>query len=108
MTETELPFAVAAAVRVPEQADFDPVAYLHGLAAAIEADGPRIYEGTRVVGVDRDGVRIADGSRVRCERVILATHMPFLDLGGLFARAEPKRSYGVTARIDGPIPSRCT
>ena len=106
VTETELPFAVAAAVRVPDQADFHPVSYLRGLADAIEADGPRIYEGTRTVGVDGDSVRTAAGNRIRCERAILATHMPFLDSGGLFARAEPKRSYALTARVDGQIPEQ--
>jgi glycine/D-amino acid oxidase-like deaminating enzyme len=106
VTETELPFEVAAAVRVGDQADFDPVAYLRGLAGAVEAQGQRIFEDTRVVGVERDAVRSAAGHRVACERVILATHMPFLDSGGLFARAEPKRSYATTARIDGPIPQQ--
>ena len=95
-----------AAVRVPEQADFDPVAYLHGLAGAIEAGSQRLYEESRAVAVDGDGVRTAAGHTVRCERVILATHMPFLDLGGLFARAEPMRSYGLTARLNGPVPQQ--
>ncbi len=93
VTDTELPFDVAAAIRVPHQADFDPVAYLHGLADAIDRDGQRIYEESRAVAVDGDGARTAAGHAVRCERVILATHMPFLDSGGLFARAEPKLSY---------------
>jgi glycine/D-amino acid oxidase-like deaminating enzyme len=104
VTETELPFAVAAAARVSHQADFNPVDYLHGLADAVDHGGQRIYEGTRAVGVDRDAVRTADGHRVSCERVILATHMPFVDSGGLFARAEPKRSYALTARLDGDVP----
>ena len=103
VTDTELPFDVRAAIRVPDQADFSPVAYLDGLAEALDADGRRTYEQSRVVAVDRDGVRTAAEHHVRCERVIVATHMPFLDLGGLFARAEPKRSYALTARLNGPV-----
>ncbi|HEX2128115.1 MAG TPA: FAD-dependent oxidoreductase [Solirubrobacterales bacterium] len=104
VTDTELPFPIAAAVRVPGQADFNPVRYLQGLADAVDDDGPRIYESTRAVDVERDAVITAAGHRVACERVIVATHLPFIDSGGLFARPEPKRSYAVTARLDGPVP----
>jgi len=106
VTETELPYEVAGAVRLTNQADFDPVPYLRGLADAIDADGRRVYEDTPVVAVERDAVRTAAGQRVRSDRVVLATHMPFTDTGGLFARVEPKRSYGITAHVDGPTPQQ--
>ena len=45
--ELDLPFPVAGAVRFDEQAEFHPVRYLDGLAAALR--GP-LYEDTRVTG----------------------------------------------------------
>ena len=41
--ELDLPFPVAGAVRFDDQAEFHPVKYLEGIAAALE--GP-LYEGT--------------------------------------------------------------
>ncbi|MFL5871733.1 MAG: FAD-dependent oxidoreductase, partial [Solirubrobacterales bacterium] len=102
--DTDLPFAVEAAVRFEDQAEFQPVAYLAGLARALEERGGRIYEHTRVVGADGGGVRTEDGRAVSARHVILATQIPFLDRGLFFARAHVERSYAVSVRVRGPIP----
>jgi Rieske Fe-S protein len=36
--------------------------------------------------------------------VVVATHLPFLDAGGFFARAHPYRSYAMAVRTAGPRP----
>jgi nitrite reductase/ring-hydroxylating ferredoxin subunit len=54
--------------------------------------------------VSGDRVRTATGSSVRAERIIVATHLPFLDRGLFFARAHVERSYAITARLTGPVP----
>jgi glycine/D-amino acid oxidase-like deaminating enzyme/nitrite reductase/ring-hydroxylating ferredoxin subunit len=102
-SDTELPFEVPAAVRLGDQADFDPVAYLDALVDVVENAGGRIHENTRVCHAVGGVVKTAEGHTIRCQRTIIATHMPFVDRSGLFARAEPKRSYSVTARVDGPV-----
>ncbi|HSI81905.1 MAG TPA: FAD-dependent oxidoreductase [Solirubrobacterales bacterium] len=102
--EAGLPFATAGAIRARDQAELDPVAYLEGLAAELDRDGPRIYERTAVVGLTGDGVATAGGLRVRAGHVIVATQLPFADRGLLFARAKPSRSYALTARLEGPPP----
>jgi glycine/D-amino acid oxidase-like deaminating enzyme/nitrite reductase/ring-hydroxylating ferredoxin subunit len=101
---TDLPFEIAAAVRFSDQAELHPLKYLDGLAAAIEGTEPRIYERTRAIGVSGDDVLVEGGRRVRAERVIVATHLPFLDRGLLFARAKPSRSFALTVRAEGPLP----
>jgi glycine/D-amino acid oxidase-like deaminating enzyme/nitrite reductase/ring-hydroxylating ferredoxin subunit len=103
----ELPYPVAAAVRVTDQAEFHPLRYLHGLAAAAADRGAGIYEGTRVVSVDQgDPVKIEteDGVVVRARHVIVATHLPILDRGLYFARTHPERSYVLLARLRGEGP----
>jgi glycine/D-amino acid oxidase-like deaminating enzyme/nitrite reductase/ring-hydroxylating ferredoxin subunit len=103
----ELPFPVAAAVRLERQAEFHALRYLHGLAEAAAARGCEIYERSRAVEVNQGEpcrVRTAGGVTLRAERVIVATHLPFIDRGLYFARTYPQRSYALLAHLRGPVP----
>ncbi len=106
-TDTDLPYPVAGAIRVDDQAQFHPRRYCVGLAAAIAADGVPVFERTRATSIDEgdDGCRVATASGVvTAAHVVVATHLPFHDTGGFFARAHPVRSYALSARLDGPVP----
>jgi glycine/D-amino acid oxidase-like deaminating enzyme/nitrite reductase/ring-hydroxylating ferredoxin subunit len=99
--ETPLPFPVAAALRLENQAQFHPRRYLLALAATIPGDGSHVFENSRVQRV-RHGEPcevIADQGVVRASDVILATHLPILDSGLLFTKAYPHRSYAVAAPL---------
>jgi glycine/D-amino acid oxidase-like deaminating enzyme/nitrite reductase/ring-hydroxylating ferredoxin subunit len=101
--ETDLPYPIAAAVQFERQAEFHPVKYLEGLAAALEAEGVRVCEATRAVSVSAGSpcrVRTESGRTVTAGSVVVATHLPFLDRGGFFARCHPERSYVVAAPYD--------
>ncbi len=101
-TTTELPFDVQAAVRFDNQAQFHPRQYCLALAAAIVAAGGRVHEGSRVVDVDDRKpcvVRFADDVELHANHVVVATHLPFLDRGGFFAKCHPTRSYALAARL---------
>jgi glycine/D-amino acid oxidase-like deaminating enzyme/nitrite reductase/ring-hydroxylating ferredoxin subunit len=95
---TELTFEVAGAVRFDGQAEFHPYRYLRGLLEAAEREGVSVFEATRAVGLDSEGVRTESGALVRAQRVIVATHIPFLDRGLFFARTHPERSYAIAVR----------
>lgn len=103
-TETGLPFEVQGAVRFDEQAGIQTVAYLHGLAAAVESHpNGSVHEHTRVLDVHESGGVTSvetDRGTVTAGHVVLATLAPILDRGGEFARMEPSRSYGIAARVD--------
>ena len=74
-----LPFDTAAALRFPDQAQFNPAKYLVGLAPAVEAAGGRIFENTRVTAIDRGRrwrLTAADGV-LDVEHVVVATNIPF-------------------------------
>jgi glycine/D-amino acid oxidase-like deaminating enzyme/nitrite reductase/ring-hydroxylating ferredoxin subunit len=103
-TQTGLPFEVAGAVSVPDQAEFHPVKYLRAIAAWLERDGTPVYEATRALAVAGGSVKTEGGPQVRAERVIVATQLPFLDRGLFFARAHVQRSYALTARLAGGLP----
>jgi glycine/D-amino acid oxidase-like deaminating enzyme/nitrite reductase/ring-hydroxylating ferredoxin subunit len=106
-TITDLPWQVAGAIRVEDQAEFHPRKFLLAIAERIPGDGSHVFEETRATGV-KDGeparVETGQGESVVADHVIVATHFPFLDRGGFFARMHPERSYGlgVYARGEGP------
>lgn len=101
--ELELPFRTHGAVRVDDQAQFDPVTVLHGLADAAVRHGATIFENTRVTGVEGDVVHTSHGD-VYADRVVLATGTPVLDRGLFFARVQPERSYALAFEVSAPIP----
>jgi glycine/D-amino acid oxidase-like deaminating enzyme/nitrite reductase/ring-hydroxylating ferredoxin subunit len=102
--DLDLPFHVEGAVRFDDQAEFHPVRYLDGIAAALE--GP-LHEGTMATHVQGGRVRTAVGATVTAEHVVVATHLPFLDRGLYFARCHPERSYVVAGRTDHPPAGMC-
>ncbi|MDF2976953.1 MAG: glycine/D-amino acid oxidase, deaminating [Actinomycetospora sp.] len=105
-TDVGLPFAVAEAVTLADQAQFDPMPYLADLARELHDRGHAVHENTRVRSVSLLGApRLrTDHGVVRAERVVLATGVPILDRGLYFARVEPGRSYAQAVRVDGPLP----
>ena len=99
--ETPLPYGVAGAVRLDDQAQFHPRKYLLAVAATLPGDGSHVFEETRVQDV-RDGdpcrVETARGI-VRARDVVIATQLPILDRGLFFAKAHPHHSYAVAAPL---------
>lgn len=106
-TDTELPFDVVGAVKVPDQAQFDPMDAVEALVEDAADAGAHICENTRVRSVARRRGHVdvaTDRGTIRADRVVLATGMPILDRGGFFARLEPLRSYAAAYEVAGPIP----
>ncbi|HEX2087026.1 MAG TPA: FAD-dependent oxidoreductase [Solirubrobacteraceae bacterium] len=110
--DAPLPFPVAAAVRVDDQAEFHPRRYALALAGAIEQLGGQVFERTRVVELDdaaRPRLTAASGATVEADHVVVATLMPIFDRGLFFVRCTSMRSYAIAARslsgtgIDGML-----
>ena len=122
--EVPVPVETEGGVRFPDQAQFDPMRYLQGLAADLPGEGSSVFERTKATDLEtgrRPVVRTTttdgedggdsgdDGSgdndghgtagAVRAENVVVATHFPFADPGFFFARMYPKRSYLLAARV---------
>ncbi|PSO74333.1 MAG: FAD-dependent oxidoreductase [Cyanobacteria bacterium QH_8_48_120] len=100
--ETSLPFSVAGAVQFENQAEFHARKYLLHLAQGIPGNGSHVFEDTRVKTVDEGNpcqVQTSKGT-VTAQDVIVATNLPILDQGLFFAKAYPKRSYLIGAKID--------
>ncbi|MGW0549642.1 FAD-dependent oxidoreductase [Streptomyces altiplanensis] len=100
--ETGLPFPVAGAVRVEEQAQFHPRKYLYALLADLERLGGQIFEESRVVGLEEgEPCRLTteDGRTVTARDVVVATHYPVFDRSLLFARLKPHRELVVAGVV---------
>jgi glycine/D-amino acid oxidase-like deaminating enzyme/nitrite reductase/ring-hydroxylating ferredoxin subunit len=104
----DLPFGIKAAIRLDDQAEFHPRKYLLGLAETLEGRGVQVFEKSRATGVseDADGCTVSvTGGKVTARHVVVATHYPFLDRSGFFARLLPQRSYCIAVRVSGAMPS---
>lgn len=95
------PIPVRSLLTVPNQAMFDPFAYLRSLAGAFSAMGGRIYEESRVIAVSTQSVATETGS-VHAPFVVIATHFPIINFPGwYFLRARQQRSH-IMALWDAP------
>ncbi|WNE94982.1 FAD-dependent oxidoreductase [Streptomyces luomodiensis] len=104
VTETGLPYPVAGAVRIEDQAQFHPRAYLLALAEDLRARGGRIHEHTRATGLAEGTpcrVTTESGAVVTAGDVVIATHYPVFDRALLFARLATHRELVVAA----PLPA---
>jgi glycine/D-amino acid oxidase-like deaminating enzyme/nitrite reductase/ring-hydroxylating ferredoxin subunit len=102
VTQTGLPFPVAGAVRMENQAQFHPRKYLLALAADLTRRGSQIFERTRATGLDEGDpctVSTEGGQTITARQVVVATHYPVFDRALLFARLEPRRELVVAAAI---------
>ena len=99
--ETPLPFETPGAIRFDDQAEFHPRKYLLAVAEAVDGDGSHLFEETRALDVDpgrRPRVETERGE-ITADQVVVASHFPFFDRGGYFARMHPKRAYLLAAQV---------
>lgn len=109
--DADVPFPYHGGVRLPEQAQFDPMEFLDSLATELLDRGGRLVEGTRVRRVSSRGGKVAvhvnDAAQrdieLQAGKLVLATGVPILDRGGFFARVKPSRSYCLAFKVPGNI-----
>ena len=91
-----LPFPVAGAVRIEHQAQFNPLKFLSAISKNLN-----IYENSAVLELRPDGAVTAHGV-VSADKIIVATHFPFLNKhGSYFLKLYQHRSY-VLGLKNGP------
>jgi glycine/D-amino acid oxidase-like deaminating enzyme/nitrite reductase/ring-hydroxylating ferredoxin subunit len=105
-SDVDLPYPVAGAIRMEDQAQFHPRRYCLGLAEAIVAGGGAVYEQTRVLDIDEgEPCRVGtENGDLAAGQVVQATLLPLVDPAGFYARTHPERSYALAVELDGPPP----
>ncbi len=90
------------ALRFPRQAQFHPLKYLSGLAAAITRQGNRIFTSThaeKVEGGKRGRVVTSGGFAVAADAIVVATNTPVNDRVAIHTKQAPYQSYVIAVRI---------
>ena len=97
-TETQLPFAISAALKLENQAIFHPLKFLYALLPYL-----RVYENSTVKKITGNKV-ITDQAAVSAKHIVIATRYPFFLLPGLFfSRMHQERSYALSISNTPPM-----
>jgi glycine/D-amino acid oxidase-like deaminating enzyme/nitrite reductase/ring-hydroxylating ferredoxin subunit len=99
-------------LRFADQAKFDPLDYLGGLARAIHGDDCEIFENTEATEVDEDPLVIHCGKhKIQCDHLVIATHVPLMGATGLVratllqSKLFHYSSYAIGAKVShGTLP----
>ncbi|MDC3415305.1 FAD-dependent oxidoreductase [Aquibacillus salsiterrae] len=106
----QIPFNIPIknAIVMKNQAQFHPLNYLKTFIDYIKEHGGLIFEDTTATDVDngtQPAIVTSDGYRVKCDRVIAASHFPFYGGEGYyFARMYPHRSYVIALKANEKFP----
>jgi glycine/D-amino acid oxidase-like deaminating enzyme/nitrite reductase/ring-hydroxylating ferredoxin subunit len=90
------------ALRVEDQAQFDPGAYLAGLARAFEEAGGSLFCGTRVTSIEAgQKIRTDADHLILANQVVLASSTPFNDMFAVHTKQSAFRTYAAAYPISG-------
>lgn len=94
-----LPTGKAASLVLEHQAQFNPLAYVQGLAVNAASDRCRIFENSPVIAIDEDNhtLHTAQG-KVIARELVFASHTP-KGLHVVHAEMTPHREYGIALRL---------
>jgi glycine/D-amino acid oxidase-like deaminating enzyme len=88
VTDLPLPIKVAGAVKVKNQAEFNPLKFLYTIAKELN-----IYENTKVLELLPRCAKTTHG-KITAQKIIVATHFPIINKhGGYFLKMYQHRSY---------------
>lgn len=83
-----LPVAIVGAIKIPHQAQFNPLKLLAALSEELD-----VYEHSRVTEITDDGALTQHG-KIKAKKIIVATHFPFANKhGSYFLKQYQHRSY---------------
>jgi Rieske Fe-S protein len=97
--ETDLPYRVKAALRLPDQAQFQPASFVAHLARTLPGDGSFVFDGSHATDWGDDFVETA-GGRIRAHHVIMATHLPLGAVGQFYSCTSPHMHAVMAVPID--------
>jgi glycine/D-amino acid oxidase-like deaminating enzyme/nitrite reductase/ring-hydroxylating ferredoxin subunit len=100
-TMAPVPFYISAALRIEDQAQFNPMQYVKALAAHIQGTGCAIFEHSKVVSIKEGSPNIlyTENGSVTAENIIHATHSP-KGIMAVHSLLGPYREYVLAARLN--------
>ncbi|MBE6915425.1 MAG: FAD-dependent oxidoreductase [Ruminococcaceae bacterium] len=86
--KTELPFDIAGAVEIENQANFHPLKFVYAIAGNLT-----IYENTKILAL-KSNTAITNHGTISAKKIIVATHFPIFNKhGAYFIKMYQDRSY---------------
>jgi len=100
----DAPIPIKGAIKVENQAIFEPYDFCEGVADYLHREKVPIFENSRVIQISdvlksHHHVQVEGGS-IEAENVVLATHLPILNRSGHFAVCAPVMSYCMAFRLE--------
>jgi glycine/D-amino acid oxidase-like deaminating enzyme/nitrite reductase/ring-hydroxylating ferredoxin subunit len=95
-------FSSGPCLQFPDQGQFHPLRYLHGMAGAFLRRGGQIYSSTQAVeavGGEGARVRTSSGHTITASAIVVATNSPFNDLVAIHTKQAPYHTYAIGARV---------
>jgi len=89
-----------ACLEFPDQAQFHPLLYLHGLCKAIEKQGGKIYTNTHAAIINADGIITEDGWIIKADDIVVATNSPVNDLVTIHLKQNAFRTYVIAGPVE--------
>ncbi len=105
ITGPGFPFELDKGMVIQDQATFNPLLYIQGLAKKVHGENCTIYENTRVAEIEEGENEIlltTNAGRVLCKKVIHATHTPKGVEVQYHTVLGPYREYGVAVKLKEP------
>ena len=97
-SQTTLPFEVTGALKMDQQAQFNPLSFLSAISSKLT-----IYEDTKALEVEGHTVT-TNGGHITANHIIVTTHFPFINAPGYyFARMHQERSYVTALKNAGAL-----
>jgi glycine/D-amino acid oxidase-like deaminating enzyme/nitrite reductase/ring-hydroxylating ferredoxin subunit len=97
-----LPFEISMAIKIENQAQFNPASYVKGLAKKINRQNCQIYANTPVLEIKKGTpfVLLTPEGKITASKIVLATHTP---KGVLMVQTVlgPYREYAMAAKLFG-------
>ncbi len=86
----------------PNQAQFHPLRYIHGLCMSIQSAGGQIFTNTKVVDIEeKDKIRVKtqEGHVITANQLVVATHSPINNMFTMHTKQAPYQSYAIAMKI---------
>lgn len=96
-----IPLTAQRGIMLPAQAQFNPLAYTAGLAAAVRSTQCQFFERCAALEID-DGVIKTPSATVRARHIVMATHTP-KGFHPIQTELGPYSEYGVAGPVDAPL-----
>ena len=107
VTTCGLPFKIAGAIEVKNQAEFHPRKYMIGLANAIEKNGGLIFTNSVAHDVkkEEDGyITFANNYTIKSKYMVIASHYPFINFPGFyFTKMYQVSSYAIGVETEDKL-----